>query len=474
MNIVVIVSDTLRRDHLGCYGNKWIHTPNIDKLAANSMVFDRAYSASFPTVPARRDIFTGRYTYTYSTWAPVDAYRHEVLLSEILAESGYNTMLVADTPHFLRDGYNFQKGFKGWEWIRGQENDNYITDTSVKIKFPCNPKKMRNPDFTMVQYMKNISSRQYEEDYFVARTMRRASKWLEKNYKSRFFLYVDTFDPHEPWDPPQWYRDLYNPGYKGEEVIYPKYWYTKDFLTSSELKHCRALYAAEVSLVDRWVGELLRKIEDTGVWDDTMIILTTDHGFCHGEHGIIGKALISPESKFSFMPLYEQICHIPFIVNMPGIKKGRNQELIQLTDIMPTILELTGSGIPETVQGKSILPLLKGQKVSLRDFVVSSPTMIPGAQANPYTTITTKQWSLILTAQSKTGKEQETKAVDGMSKKVLSIGRYEPQLYRLATDPCQKNNLIKKNKEVTKKLHSDYIKFLRELETQEEYIQPWI
>jgi len=128
MNVVVIVSDTLRRDHLGCYGNKWIHTPNIDKLAANSMVFDRAYSASFPTVPARRDIFTGRYTYTYSTWAPVDAYRHEVLLSGILSKSGYNTMLIADTPHFLRDGNDFQKGFKGWEYCNSIFQQRYSQD----------------------------------------------------------------------------------------------------------------------------------------------------------------------------------------------------------------------------------------------------------------------------------------------------------------------------------------------------------
>ena len=473
MNIVIIISDTLRRDHLGCYGNRWIKTPSIEKLAEQAVVFDRAYSASFPTVPARRDIFTGRFTYTYSTWAPVDAYREEVLLSQCLSKAGYNTMLVADTPHFLRDGYNFQKGFKGWKWIRGQENDNYITDTSIDVKLPCNPDKLRDPDFTVVQYLRNISQRQYEEDYFVARTMRMAGNWLEKNYRSKFFLYVDTFDPHEPLDPPRWYRELYNPGYKGEEVIYPRYWYVKDFLTIRELNHCRALYAAEVSLVDRWVGELLRKIEYLGIWNETVIIFTTDHGFCHGEHGIMGKALLDKERKFSFMPLYEEICHIPFIVYLPGIKPGRCLELVQLTDIMPTILELLKIENPETMQGKSILPLLEGRKMAVHKFAVSSPTIIFGAHANPYTTITTKQWSLILTAEREGEKIQDTKAVDGISKRGTSIGRYESCLYDLSADPFQKRNIIRKNRDIARKLHLEYIEFLRSIGTKDEYIQLW-
>jgi len=108
MNFVVIVSDTFRRDHLGCYGNSWIHTPNLDRLASESIVFDRAYAASFPTVPNRRDVLTGRFCFTYSDWAPLP--ENEVVLAQVMKGGGYVTMLVADTPHFLAHGYNFSRG----------------------------------------------------------------------------------------------------------------------------------------------------------------------------------------------------------------------------------------------------------------------------------------------------------------------------------------------------------------------------
>jgi len=202
MNIILIISDTFRRDYLGCYGNKWISTPNLDRFAKKSVIFDRAYAASFPTVPNRMDIVTGRFTFTYRQWEPLP--RDEVTLAEILSEAGYTTMLIADTPHILEDGYNFDRGFTGWEWIRGQETDRYMTDP-VEVKLPCASHKLRNPEIVK-RHLRNISHRQSEEDCFVAQTMLKAAKWLERNYRQeKFFLWVDTFDPHEPWDAPKWY-----------------------------------------------------------------------------------------------------------------------------------------------------------------------------------------------------------------------------------------------------------------------------
>jgi len=219
MNIILIVSDTLRRDHLGCYGNKWISTPNIDKFARNSLIFEDAYIASFPTVPNRRDLFTGRYTFTYSDWSPLTS--EEIVISEVLGKAGYLTMFIADTPHTTAPGYNYQRGFSGWIKIRGQEGDP-LTTYPRDIELPCSPQKLRSPE-RVKQMMRNGLLRQSEEDYYCAQTMRKAEKWLEKNYKENFFLYVDTFDPHEPWDPPHYYVDLYDRDYKGEEVIYPVY-----------------------------------------------------------------------------------------------------------------------------------------------------------------------------------------------------------------------------------------------------------
>ena len=106
--------------------------------------------------------------------------------------------------------------------------------------------------------MRNNLLRNSEEDYFCAQTMREPEKWLEKNYRKKFFLYVDAFDPHEPWDPPHYYVDFYDQGYQGEEVIYPVYG-PSDYLTEREMRHIRAHYAAEVTLVDREISRCRRR-----------------------------------------------------------------------------------------------------------------------------------------------------------------------------------------------------------------------
>ena len=102
MNIVLIISDTFRQDHLGCYGNTWIHTPHLDQLASQSTVFDRCYAASFPTVPHRADLLTGKYSFTYLGWRPLS--QSEITLAQLLTAAGYSTMGIVDTPFYTRNG----------------------------------------------------------------------------------------------------------------------------------------------------------------------------------------------------------------------------------------------------------------------------------------------------------------------------------------------------------------------------------
>ena len=475
MNVILIVSDTFRRDHLGCYGNGWIRTPNLDGLAEESVVFDKAYAASFPTVPHRMDLVTGRYTFTYSSWRPLP--KDEVVLADILREAGYVTMLIADTPHILKDGYNFDRGFDGWVWIRGQENDRYITDP-VDYRFPCSPEKLRSPDRTVKQYLRNVSRRKYESDYFVAQTMIEAAKWLERNRKhERFFLYVDTFDPHEPWDPPRWYVDLYDPGYEGEEVFYPAYG-PSDYLTSSELKHLRALYAAEATMVDRWIGFLLSRVKDLGLWDETAIIFTTDHGFYLGEHNLVGKSMITPEAQ-GMVPLYSEIVHIPLMIRVPGVKPYRCNSIVQPPDLMPTILELAEAEVPETVQGMSLVPLLRGESVEWRDFAVSSPSIISGPVAGQRISMVTDEWFFIYCGQIDEAledlpSERKTKMVDGFERlqKILG-GRPRNELYYLPEDPGQEMDIFDKKMEVAEDLHTKLVEFLESLGTREDILKYW-
>ena len=471
MNFILIFSDTFRRDHLGCYGNRWIRTPNLDKLAKESMVFDRAYTGSFPTVPHRAELFTGRFVFTYYDWSPLP--RNEVVLAQVLGEAGYVTMMVADTPHILKDGYHFDRGFSGWTWIRGQENDRYATDP-MGVRLPCAPHKLRSPEGTVKQYLRNVCQRHHESDYFVAQTMTRAADWLERNYRhEKFFLYVDTFDPHEPWDPPRWYVDLYDPGYEGEEVIYPAYG-PCNYLSEAELRHVRALYAGEVTLVDRWVGMLLQKAGDLGLLDSTTIIFTTDHGFYLGEHGLIGKSVI--RDKFSqAVPLYEEMTRIPLIFRLPKAEGGgrRCDAFVQPVDIMPTILELADVKDPGTMHGRSLMPLLAGEKETFREFAVSSWSIIHGPKAWRPSTITTEEWALIFSGQLTQSEDHPaTRVVDSVSRIEQFLGeKMEAELYHLPSDPQQNKNVFVKNRDVAERLHADYVKFLESVNTPEEYLK---
>jgi len=469
MNFIVIVSDTFRRDHLGCYGNAWIHTPTLDRFASESVVFDHAYTASFPTVPNRRDVFTGRYTFTYSDWAPLPA--GETVLADVMTHAGYVTMLIADTPHILARGFNYQRGFSGWDWIRGQENDLWRTSPRDP-KLPCAPEKLRAPEQSVKQYLRNISDRQSEEDYFAPRTMARAMRWLEENRDSQpFLLYVDTFDPHEPWDPPQRYVDLYDAGYTGEEVIYPCY-APCDFMSEAELRHVRALYAGEVTMVDAWVGKLLSRINELGLRENTAVIFTTDHGFYHGEHGMIGKSLLQGE-YYSTVPLYEEVARIPLMIRLPGRPPGRQQALAQPPDLMPTILELASVPIPESVQGKSLSPVLRGETDEHRPIAISSPSIIHGRQSVQFTTVTDGEWSLIYPGAGVAGEGgAETAIVDSIRRvhKRLWPGSGGPELYHLPTDPAQQRNVLAEHPDIARRLHASHSRFLQALDTPEEFL----
>ena len=116
MNIILVISDTFRRDHLSCYGNQKIITPNLQHFSESALVFEDCYASSFPTVPARADIFTGRYTFTYLDWGPLPA--DEITLAQLLQNADYTTFGVADTPFLVRNGYGHDRGFQDFLHIR--------------------------------------------------------------------------------------------------------------------------------------------------------------------------------------------------------------------------------------------------------------------------------------------------------------------------------------------------------------------
>jgi len=447
MKIIVIMCDTLRYDHLGCYGNDWIRTPHLDRLAGKSFVFDRAYIGSFPTIPNRTDLFTGRFCFPFMGWSPLD--RDEAVLSESLGSSGYVTQLIHDTMHMLDNGNFFARGFSGWQTIRGGEADRLQTLANIDIKLPNPDAHYRQDGVPAKQYLRNRHFWTSEEDWFIARTAKRSCEWLEQNYKAKdFLLWIDTFQIHEPWDPPQWYVDLYDPKFKGKVNIHPRYDYV-DFLSKSELRQARARYAGEVSLVDTWIGRVLEKLEVLNIAEETMIVVTSDHGMYLGEHRRIGKhTILDVQDPW---PLYDEVARIPLIIKMPGQgRKKRTSAMVQPPDLMPTILDLARKKIPADRHGKSFKRVLQG-KTGVHRKAVYCSGQLGGPRVNAMTPVTVTRsdgWTLI-----------------------FSHPENPPELYNLRKDPGQKTNVIRANKRIARELQKGFIAYLESIGTPDDHME---
>ena len=440
MNVVWIVADTFRRDHLGAYGNKSIYTPSLDALAAKSMRFDGHYGASFPTMPTRADHATGRWTMSFMGWEPLPD--EVVTLAQILADNGFHTAAMVDTPFYWRGGMNYDRGFQTYFSVQAQEGS-----------------------VTRVQQFGHHESRdererwRVESDRNTPRTVTRAMEWLELHYKEDFFLYIDTWDPHEPWDAPAYFTELYMPDYDGE-VVQPIYahWQDAPGFDEARVKKAHATYCGEITMVDTWVGYLLRRLENMGLMDHTTVIFTTDHGFYFGEHdGLFGKMTFDKrpdgtlyqngdaDAQWTHSPLYEELVSLPLLISVPGAESGHYAGLSSAIDVMPTVLDIMGQDIPEVVQGRSLYPAMKDPRREGRDFVISTiPFANPGDRVRSVdnvsrpltsglvTTVTGGEWSLL-----------------------FSVEPGESELYHLPTDPRQQNNVIHDNREVARDLHRE-------------------
>ena len=442
MNVIWITADTVRQDHVGAYGNKVIHTPALDALAAKSVRFDRYYAAAFPTMPARADHHTGRWTMSFMGWGPLP--EDQATLAQVLREKGVRTAAAVDTPFYTRGGMNFDRGFQAFLMHSGQPN-------SRRERIPGHESLDVRADW------------RYEVDRCAPQTFTLAMNWLERHYKEDFFLYVDTWDPHEPWDAPAYYTELYYPGYDGE-IIDPVYGYWKDVpgFTEEKLKKSHATYCGELTMVDTWIGHLLRKVENMGLMENTVIIFTTDHGFYFGEHGgLFGKMFIADWKPLDWMqegaawgpnPLYQENILLPLLIHVPGIPARVCGQLASAVDVMPTVLDILGHDIPPFVEGISLLPKMRDTSLPGREFVVSGePFTNPGdpvryvdnilRRRGPFSTvtITAGEWSFLYSADTD-----------------------QSELYNLQSDPRQAQNVISQRPEVAKEIHQYLVKFMRD------------
>ena len=368
-NAIIIVVDTLRADHLGAYGNDWIKTPSLDALASESIVFSRTFPEVLTTIPMRRTLHTGLRTWPVRNWVPdrgdvipTWGWQHipedQTTLAETLIQGGYETAFITDTYHYFGPSKNFHRGFKEFVWVRGQEMDLWrstlnVDPEEVRAAIPPGLPEAEAYLRTLIvaQHLANQAGREKEEDYQAPRVFREAMDWLEENQKAeKFFLLVDVFDPHEPWDPPDKYLDLYvDPDYDGPAIIHPRYGSSEN-LTDAQLQQMRARYAAEVTMVDSWLGRFLDRARELGMLEDTLLVVTSDHGHQFGEHGLTGKVERG---------LWYELVDVPLMIRRPdGVDAGRRVEsFAQHHDIAPTVLAALGVAPRAALDGVNLLEL---------------------------------------------------------------------------------------------------------------------
>jgi len=359
----------LRYDYVGANGNDWIQTPNMDALAERSWVFDRAFQSSFPTIPHRQDLIIGRYGGPFYPWRPLPF--DVPTLPRALAEQGYCTQLIHDTPHLVNGGHAFDFPFHAWTFVRGAEVDRPWVDGKLDLPHNWGPDPVFDPipwdnvyqGAMLMTYARANRKRHDYADWNAAKLFSTAADWLRDNAgRDNFFLWIDGFDPHEPWDVPPEYAKMYvdDPDYDGR--FDPRGHLARDTskLTDAAKARMAAYYAAKVSWVDRWFGEVTRALDETGLWDNTAVVFTSDHGTNVGEWGRVGKG----------SPVRQQEAHVPLFIYVPGAGSGRCEHLAQPHDIHATVMALVQNQAPES-DGYDLLAQAKGQAEPARSVTIS-------------------------------------------------------------------------------------------------------
>jgi arylsulfatase A-like enzyme len=368
-NIVLIVIDTLRPDHLGCYGNERVRTPNIDALARESLRFTRVFPEAMPTVPARRSMLTGRRAFPFRGWEPWQGLAKRAgwspilpgtpTLPTILAKRGYWTAYVSDNPFLTHTEVfaPFRDSVDRYVRVMGQRGvlrpaDSIPRSEAVRRLPPV--MRTERAIAQVRQYLANNGGGEVDEETAAARVFSESERLLEDAARRKpFLMVVDSFDPHEFWAPLRKDLERYaDPGYDGADIADVRYTWS-DYLSRAQLRHLRATYAASVTAVDRWLGHFLDGLRRRGLEKDTVVALVSDHGIYLGEHRLTGK---------SDSYLHPQLIQVPLLLRDPdgrgaGAKSGY---YATTSDLAPTLLSMAGAPPSRRFEGADLSPLLDG------------------------------------------------------------------------------------------------------------------
>lgn len=389
INLLLITVDQMRGDCLSAAGHPVVETPNLDKLANNGILFQNAYSATPSCVPARAAIFTGMSQQSHGRVGYMDkvpwTYPH--MLPGELAAGGYHTQCVGKLHVYptrnlcgfhnvvLHDGYmhynrdksrikvseHFDQCDDYLHWLRGQAG---VDQDLIDHGLDCNASTVTRPW--------HLEEKYHPTNWAVTESI----DFLRRRDPSKpFFLWTSFVRPHPPFDPPQVYFDMYKDmdiplpaigswvdseaAIKGNQA--PETAFAK--LKGARLQRALAGYYALITHLDDQIGRLLNGLFEHGVLDNTVILFTSDHGEMMGDHYHFRKSLP-----------YEGSAKVPFMLYDPGnrlsLKGGTTLEhVVEMRDIMPTLLEAAGVPIPDSVDGQSVLSLCRGEESEWREYI---------------------------------------------------------------------------------------------------------
>lgn len=363
MNIITILIDSVNRDALAAYNPETrVKTPNISRLAEKATVFENHFVGSLPCMPARREIMSGRKDFLWRPWGPMEVF--DAQLPKEMSKGGYRTAVVTDHYHYWEEQANgYIEAFDSIEFVRGHEMDPWKSyDSNEPLPAWAARIAEYRGEAAVRQYYANVKDFKGEEDYFPAKVFTGAADWLDKHAKEgKFFLHVESFDVHEPFDAPEPYASLYtdDAAKRDRYNIWPPYQNYENLrkfmaqTSDEELEFLRSQYEAKITMADRWLGHLLDKLDELELWDDTVIILTTDHGHDLGARGVFGKQY----------PHYDTHANIPLMIYHPKLSAGgrRQAGLSQTVDLFATVLDAAGvRPSAEPRHSRSLVPAVGG------------------------------------------------------------------------------------------------------------------
>ncbi|MGO4371049.1 sulfatase-like hydrolase/transferase [Paenibacillus sp. MCAF20] len=350
MKAVMVMFDSLNKHMLPNYGCEWIKAPNFERLSEATVTFDSCYAGSLPCMPARRELHTGRHNFLHRSWGPLEPFDDSAI--DVLRKNGIYTHLSTDHTHYFEDGgATYHTRFNSWEYARGQEGDPW----KGNVQDPHIPESLSGPKIGGL-WRQDWVNRAYldtEEKQPIAVTFDNGIEFIETNRnQDNWFVQIEAFDPHEPFFTQKKYKDLYPHLYDGKHFDWPDY--GKASQQPEEIQHAIYEYAALLSMCDTYLGKVLDVFDRHNLWEDTMLIVNTDHGFLLGEHRWWGK---------NIQPFYNEIVNLPLFVWDPRhqTKGTRTDALVQTIDIAPTLLEFFGTPIPSDMQGKPLSGVIDGK-----------------------------------------------------------------------------------------------------------------